>query len=134
LHTIGKEALLSGPFYRFHSLHGQNRLAHKIPIVFDGSVASFFEIKGAIDGHFFSTGLTIGLGPGDLAGIPFLVEVSVAFGTAKPELFAIVSDKDHAVARVARRGTEITLFDSHIGLKLINLSRLVDSPVVCLLR
>jgi hypothetical protein len=41
------------------------------------------------------------------------VEISNAFGPTKPKLLAVVTDKDHAVARVAWTTAEITLFNPH---------------------
>lgn len=41
------------------------------------------------------------------------LEVSVAFGTAEPEIFAVVSDEEDSVAGVDGSGTEIAPLYSH---------------------
>jgi hypothetical protein len=45
-----------------------------------------------------------------------------AFGAAKTKLLAVVPDKHHAVARIARTRTKIALIDAHDDIVLESLS------------
>jgi hypothetical protein len=103
-------------------LHGLYGLAHEVAIILDWSRPSLFELKCGVDGHFFAARLTESFGPRDLTRVALFVKRTDAFGAAKTKLLAVVPDKHHAVARIARTRTKIALIDAHDDIVLESLS------------
>lgn len=115
LHACLEESRLPLRLNLLDPLHGLQGLSHKFSIVLDGSISSFFKLKGRVDCHFFPPGLAVGLGPSHFAGISLFMKGPGAFGTTKAKRLAVVTDKHGAVSRIARTRAEITLFNAHGG-------------------
>ena len=67
------------------ALHGHDRLTHDLAVVFQGAVPPPLQGECRVLGNFFAVGLTVGLSPFHLAGVPLHFEVLVALGPTELE-------------------------------------------------
>jgi hypothetical protein len=113
LHPIFPEAVLSALLDISNALHGLDGLHVEIPVVLDGLVPLLLELEDGVLGDLFVVELAGSLGPGQLAGVVFCLEVAVALGTAETEVLAVVAHEHDSMARVDWPGTEVAPLDPH---------------------
>ena len=99
-HSVLPKAVFSPFFYISDSLHGLDCLHVEVSVILQRLVSFLFELKDSIVCEFFVVKFAGSLGPGELSGIVFGFEVTMAFGSAKTECFAVVPDEHYTMARV----------------------------------
>ena len=94
-------------------MHCLNCLDVEVPVVLRWFVVFLLELVHGILGEFFIVQFSVCFGPCKFSGVVFGFEVSVAFGSAESEGFAVVSDEHDSVSWVDGTGTEITPLNPH---------------------
>ncbi len=100
LHPVLPEAVLTALLDISNALHGLDSLDIEIAVVLKGLITLLLELEDCVLGDLFVVELATGLGPGELAGVVFGLEVAVALGTAEAEDLAVVAHEHHSVAGV----------------------------------
>jgi hypothetical protein len=77
-HSVFPEPFLASVLDFLDTLHTENGIDHKVPIVLDRRVSSLFELKRFVNCHILPMCKSVGLGPLHLARITLHLEVLVA--------------------------------------------------------
>lgn len=112
-HPILPKPVLPPLFDICDSLHGLDGLNVEVSVILQRLVSFFLELEDGIIGKFFVIEFAGSFGPGKLSGVMFGFEVTVAFGSAETEVFAVVSNEHNTVAWVDWPWAEVASFYSH---------------------
>lgn len=122
LHPILPESIFSPLANIRYFLHGLDGVDIHFSVIYLGLVHFALELENAVLAQLLVIYFTGGFGPGKFSWVVFGFEVLVAFGSAEPKCFTVVSDKHHAVPRVDWARTEVAFFNPHCSTTKYNYS------------
>ena len=113
LHSILPESIFSSFANICYFFHGLNGVDIHFSIINLGLIHFALELEYTVLAQLLVIYFSISFSPGKFSWVVFGLEVLMAFWSAEPKCFTIVSDKHHAMPRVDWTRAEVAFFNPH---------------------